>query len=72
VPLPEAAETGEVVAKFADREAGRFGPTNLRRATWYGHVHKIIEEWAGQWVEIVDAPPGEKVKDTWTFTLLPW
>ena len=66
------AATGEVVAMFADREAGKFGPINLRRATWYGHAHKIIEEWAEQFVEIVNAPPGEKVKDTATFTLLPW
>jgi hypothetical protein len=28
---------------FADREAGKFGPINLGRATWYGHAHKIIE-----------------------------
>jgi len=66
------AATGEIVAMFVDREAGKFGPINLRRATWYGHAHKIIEEWADQFVEIVNAPPGEKVEDTATFTLLPW
>jgi len=66
------ASTGKVVAMFADREAGKFGPINLRRATWYGEAHKIIQEWADQWVKIVNAKPGEKVKDTRTFTLMPW
>jgi hypothetical protein len=55
---------------FADRRAGEFGPIDLRRATWYGHAHEIIEEWADPWVEIVNAPPGEKRKDTSTSTLL--
>jgi hypothetical protein len=66
------AGTGQIVAMWADREHGKFGPINLRRATWYGEAHKIIEEWAGQWVKIANADPGEKVKDTRTFTLMPW
>ena len=66
------ASTGQIVGMWADREAGKFGPINLRRATWYGEAHKIIEEWAGQWVKIANAEPGEKVKDTRTFTLMPW
>jgi hypothetical protein len=66
------ASTGQIVGMWADREHGKFGPINLRRATWYGEAHKIIEEWAGQWVKIANADPGEKVKDTRTFTLMPW
>ena len=66
------ADTGKIVAKFADREKGKFGPINLRRATWYGEQRKIIREWADQWVKIANAEPGEKVKETKTFTLRPW
>jgi hypothetical protein len=64
--------SGRVVGKWADREKGKFGPINLRRATWYGEINKIVEEWAEQWVKIANAEPGEKVKDTRTFTLAPW
>ena len=64
--------TGKVVGKWADREKGKFGPINLRRATWYGEIDKIVQEWADQWVKIANAKPGEKVKDTRTFTLAPW
>ena len=63
---------GHIVALFTDREHGKFGPINLRRATWYGHAHKIIEEWADQWVEVANAEPGEEVDDTRTWTLSPW
>lgn len=66
------ARDEEIVAMFTDREHGKFGPINLRRATWYGHAHKIVEEWAGQWVEIVNAEPGETIDDTRTWTLSPW
>ncbi len=61
-----------VVAEFTDREHGKFGPINLRRATWYGHAKGIIEEWAEQWVEIANSGPGEKIDDTRTWTLMPW
>jgi len=64
--------SGRTVGKWADREKGKFGPINLRRATWYGEINKIVEEWAEQWVRIANAKPGEKVKDTRTFTLMPW
>ena len=66
------ASSGKVVAKFADREKGKFGPINLRRATWYGEQRKVIREWADQWRRIANAEPGEKVKDTKAFTLRPW
>ena len=61
-----------IVAEFTDREHGKFGPINLRRATWYGHAKLIVNEWADQWVQIVNAEPGQKVKDTRTWTLMPW
>jgi hypothetical protein len=67
-----AGDSGEIVAMFADRETGKFGPINLRRATWYGHAHKIIQEWAEQWVKISNADLVEKIKDTRTWTLMPW
>ncbi len=66
------AETGEVIAMFADRETGKFAPINVGRATSFGEIQKVIREWAAQWVKIANAPPGEKVKDTKTFTLRPW
>ena len=67
-----AGDTRKIVAMFADREGGKFGPINLRRATWYGHAHKIVEEWAEQWVKISNAELGDEIDDTRTWTLMPW
>jgi hypothetical protein len=66
------ADSGEVIALFADREKGKFAPINVARATAFGEVQKSIREWSEQWVKVANAAPGEKVKDNKPFTLRPW
>ncbi len=66
------ARDRHIVAVFTDREHGKFGPINLRRATWYGHARGIIGEWAEQWVKIANSGRGDQIDDTRTWTLLPW
>jgi hypothetical protein len=65
-------KTGTVLAMAADREQGKVAPINLRALTWYGEANVIIDEWAGQFVQIANKRPGEIVKDTSPFTLKPW
>ena len=64
--------TGNVLAMMADREQGKVAPVNLRALTWYGEANVIIDEWAGQFVQIANKRPGETVKDSSPFTLKPW
>ncbi len=64
--------TGAVLAMAADREQGKVAPINLRALTWYGEANVIIDEWAGQFVQIANRRPGEVVKDSSPFTLKPW
>jgi hypothetical protein len=66
------AQSGEVIAMFADRERGKFAPISVARATSFGEIQRSLREWAEQWVRIANAPPGEKVKDVKPFTLRPW
>jgi hypothetical protein len=66
------AKTGEVLAMAADREQGKAAPINLRALTWYKEAEGVIEEWAGQFVQIANRRPGEIVKDSRPFTLKPW
>lgn len=63
---------GQVLAMFADREQGKVAPVNLRALTWYGEADVIIDEWAGQFVQVANKRPGETVKDASPFTLKPW
>ena len=66
------AGTGDVVMLAADREAEQSAPVDLRALTWYSHAQGIINDWSKQFVKVVAARPGEKVKDTAGFRLLPW
>jgi hypothetical protein len=66
------AATGEVIAKVADRESQQVAIVSVRGLTWYGHAETNIKQWAEQFVKIANRKPGEMVKDTDTFTLMPW
>jgi len=66
------ASTNEVLAMAADREQGKAAPVNLRALTWYKEAEGIIDEWAGQFVQIANRRPGEIVEDSSPFTLKPW
>jgi hypothetical protein len=66
------AATGEIVMLAADREAEQFAPVDIRALTWYSDAEGIIDGWSTQFVEILNAKPGETVAGTATFRLLPW
>ncbi len=64
--------TGTIIAQFADREAEKAAPLNVKDVTWYGHAESIVAEWAAQFVRILNRKPGEAVRDSNPFTLKPW
>lgn len=64
--------TNEVVAMFADRESEKFSVVNVKDLTWYGHAKSILREWADQFVQMANKPPGKKLKDSPPFDLKPW
>ena len=66
------AATGQVVMLAADRETEQFAPVNVRGLTWYSDAEGIIDVWSKQFVQILNAKPGEKVEGSPTFRLLPW
>lgn len=63
----------EVIAKFADREAGKTNLIgNVKDFGWYGHAHSIVREWAEQSVEITNSEPEDIVEDSSPFELKVW
>ncbi len=66
------AQTGEVVAQFADREFEKMSPVNVKDVTWYGHAESILCEWADQFVRMVNRKEGEQIPDSKPFHLKPW
>jgi len=66
------AATEEIILLAADREQEDFALIDLRGFKWYTHIHAIIDSWSKQWVRVLEQKPGERIKDTDTFRLLPW
>jgi len=64
--------TGLVVMTMADREGQQVSLVTVRALSWYGFAEGIINDWAKQFVKILNRKSGEKVKDTDPFTLQPW
>jgi hypothetical protein len=68
----KAADTGQILAMFADRQYATVRPIDLKGFTWYGNAQDIIRRWAHQFVEVANRRPGEIIKPASTFSLLPW
>jgi hypothetical protein len=66
------AATSEVVAMYADREQQQSAPVSVRGLTWYSHTETIVKQWSQQFVAVTSRKPGQKIKDTDPFTLMPW
>jgi len=66
------SNSGAVVAMFADRETQKFKIIDVKAFTWYGNAENTIDEWADQFVLVVNKPPGQIVEEASTFSLKPW
>lgn len=66
------AQTNEVVAKFADREAPKASLFNIKDYQWYAHTRTIMDEWAEQLVLVSNLTEDGVVDDSLPFDLLPW
>ena len=65
-------ETSEIIVKFIDRERGKQSLLNIKDLTWYSHVEAVIEEWAQQFVQAVNAEEGDIIKDSTSIELKVW
>lgn len=66
------AETGEILAKFADRQKEPFTIVNIEQFSMYGFAEKRIDQWAAKLVETLNRKPGTVVEKSSSFHLKPW
>jgi hypothetical protein len=66
------AGTNKVVARFADREQGKFAIVSIADLTWYWHAENSIDDWSEQIVEVMSTPNDGRVEDSLPVTLRPW
>jgi hypothetical protein len=66
------AQTGKVMAMFADREQSKTRVIDVEALTWYGNARESMNDWADQLVLLANTPKDVKVEDSNAFTLMPW
>ena len=64
--------TGEIPAKFADRQKEPFTLVNVEQFSWYGFAEKRIDQWSVKLVETLNRKPGTVVSRSSNFDLKPW
>ena len=64
--------SGRVIAAFTDRENGKTALVSVHDYTWFGHAKKVIDDWAGQIVVVLNTNFSQYVKDSGVLTLEPW
>jgi hypothetical protein len=61
-----------VIATFKDRRTDKVAPVNLGSYTWYHGAEGNINDWAGEFAELLNTPPDHVVKRPSSVTLMPW
>ena len=64
--------SGKVIVAFKDREFGKTAAISAADYTWYMHSTDIIDDWANEMVEIINAEPDERVKAASPLNFRPW
>lgn len=65
-------ETDEILVMFKDRESDQLAPIGVQDLTWYKHAEDEIDDWANQFVEVLDTNADHKVADSAPLTLRLW
>lgn len=61
-----------VIATFKDRRADKVAPVNLGSYSWYHGAEGNIADWAAEFAELLNTPPGHVVQRPGSVTLKPW
>ena len=64
--------TNQVIATFKDRRKDKVAPVNIGSYTWYHGAEGNITDWAAEFAELLNTPPGHVVKRPSPVTLKPW
>ncbi len=64
--------TGDIIATFSDCRKQKATVVSVDSLTWCSYAYKIIDDWAGELVEIANKRPGQVVKKAAGFDLKPW
>ncbi|MCB0328317.1 MAG: DUF3313 family protein [Bdellovibrionales bacterium] len=66
------ALTGEVLAKFKDRESAKIRPVDVAGLSAFSFARETIDDWAYQSMKLFNTPVNKNVSDSSAVTLAPW
>ncbi len=64
--------SNKMIATFKDRRNDKAAPINIGSYTWYHGAETNIADWAAEFAELLNTPPGHVVKRASPVTLKPW
>ena len=64
--------SNKIIATFKDRRNDKAAPINIGSYTWYHGAETNIADWAAEFAELLNTPPGHVVKRASPVTLKPW
>lgn len=64
--------TGKIIATFKDRREDKVAPVNLDSYTWYEGAEGNVADWAAEFAELINTPPGHVVARPSPVKLSPW
>ncbi|MEN9974422.1 MAG: hypothetical protein RLZZ282_428 [Verrucomicrobiota bacterium] len=64
--------SNQIIATFKDRRNDKAAPINIGSYTWYHGAETNINDWAAEFAELLNTPPGHVVKRASAVTLKPW
>ena len=65
------AQTGELLAEYADRQNDKISPLSFRDYSAYAHSRRAVQDWARQMQELATTPRGHKVPGAMRVTFNP-
>jgi hypothetical protein len=66
------AKTGEVVMTFGDRRREKGNIVSVKNFTYYSYAYTLMDDWAKEFVSVLNKRSGETVKKSSGFELKPW
>ena len=65
-------KNNQIIATFKDRRNDKAAPVNIGSYTWYHGAETNVADWAAEFAELLNTPPGHVVKRASAVTLKPW
>ena len=65
-------KTGDIIMIFADRRKAKGNIVSVKNFTYYSHAYTLMDDWAKEFVAVLNKRPGETVEKSSGFELKPW